>query len=117
MSIRLVNHKYEMMFIVFWSIAIFFNAVMDTIHFHPGSWIVLLSPEFMSLVGKNGFVLDGWHISKLLMFLSFALCLYYGVLFGYDYMIKRQRFWKLILKLAVVTSFIHTIFFHLIFKL
>jgi len=106
----------------FWGIAVFFNALMDAIHFHPYSWVVKIAPSFMTITDTDSWIMpfDGWHIFKWLSFLFFSLSLvaafHYGTNRLSNYWEKKQSVPWILVYLGSITLIIHNLFLHLIFK-
>lgn len=107
---------YEPLMYLFWILAIIFNAIMDTIMFHPWSWFVKVIPNFRFNILWQP--IDPWHIAKLLMELCFFLSLYFSYKIGFWYCdsdYKHRFFWKTFVILIVITTVVFNLFLHLIF--
>lgn len=113
-----INIIYKLYLILWYSLAVMFNAVMDVIQFHPGSWLVRLNPGFMQIKDCWGMCWDGWHVSKQLMFGCLFICCVLLLKIGWTLPLDKFKV-KFYLKLAAImctiTAAIHEIFFKLIF--
>jgi hypothetical protein len=80
---------------LFWSMGIVFNSIMDWVHFRPpgGFWSI-----------GDGW--DAWHISKQLMYLSFAIAIVWNL------KISKILKFIIILLIALLTHFVHEFLFH-----
>ena len=85
----------------FFGLAIFFNALMDGVHFGQGV-------GFWSITDG---IFDAWHLSKICMFGCFAL----AVLFAKE--IKHlEEFIRDLFLYAIINFTIHSLFYHGVFK-
>lgn len=111
--------KFIAFFVLFFILMIIFNAIMDTIAFHPDSWLVKLAPSFMVIKSSGGLIRvnDGWHVSKLLMYACLILSYYFCIKFSYiDVMgIEPKRLRRFILVLVALVYAVHVLFFNELF--
>ena len=109
---------YKIRLVLWYSLAIFFNAVMDVVQFHPDSWLVRLNPDFMQVKDCWGLCWDGWHVSKQLMFGCLFMCVVYLLKMGW--MLPYDKFnLKFYLRLAIIMAIlsitVHEIFMKMVF--
>ena len=111
---------YKIRLVLWYSLAIFFNAVMDCVHFYPDSWLVQLAPDFMQIKDCAGWLpcIDGWHVSKQLMFGCLFICvvnlLKMGWMLPYD-KFNLKFYLRLAIIMAILSIIVHEIFLKLIF--
>jgi hypothetical protein len=111
-----MKNKNELLMHLFWALAIFFNAIMDTIMFHPWSWLLKVIPSFRAEF--IFWVIDPWHIAKILMQFCFFMSMYFAYRVGFWYAdidFKHKFFWRTLITLGCLTTFLFNELLHLIF--